>query len=140
MIHRVNYLYILIRYFVVKRWPHLVTGSVLLQWTMNIIWILLLTYSTCFEKLELHRAILTSILALYGLTLLFMNSNFLLTQYIMSSSCVLLVWLCKGMLNQGSGSRNVHNSMEVGFAVSVVVIMSVANYIYFRRTVQLFIA
>ena len=140
MIHRVNYLYILIRYFVVKRWPHLVTGSVLLQWTMNIVWILLLTYSTCFEKLELHRAILTSILALYGLTLLFMNSNFLLTQYIMSSSCVLLVWLCKGMLNQGSGSRNVHNSMEVGFAVSVVVIMSVANYIYFRRTVQLFIA
>ena len=143
MIHSVNYLYIIIRYFVVKRWPHLVSGSVLLQWTMNLIWILLLTYSNCFEELEWHRAILTSILMQYVVTLLLTNSNFLLTQYIMSSSCILVVWLCEVELSQGSdrsSSRFTKNSITVGFAFFVVCTMSVSNYIYFRRTVQLFIA
>ena len=51
----VNFFFNLLRYFVVKRWPGLVTGSVVLQWFMCCVWLVTLGSSVCLDKQQTHK-------------------------------------------------------------------------------------
>ena len=62
MIHTVNFFYVLIRYFIVDMCPRMVTGSLLLQLLLNVVWIVQMSHTQCFETDRHHEDILTTLL------------------------------------------------------------------------------